>query len=153
MFTVYHSNQLDLLKTLTAALIAGRPLRDPFQPEVILVQSNGMAQWMQMELAAHFGIAANIEFPLPASFIWQMFTRVLPDIPDESAFAKPAMTWRLMALLPRLCQQPDFAAISEYLRDDDDKRKVFQFAARVADLFDQYLVYRPTGWKAGSVVK
>lgn len=155
MFTVYHSNQLDLLKTLTAALIAGRPLRDPFQPEVILVQSNGMAQWMQMELAAHFGIAANIEFPLPASFIWQMFTRVLPDIPDESAFAKPAMTWRLMALLPRLCQQPDFAAISEYLRDDDDKRKVFQFAARVADLFDQYLVYRPDwleSWQRGEVI-
>ncbi|RLR17255.1 hypothetical protein D8L93_10945, partial [Sodalis-like symbiont of Bactericera trigonica] len=77
MFTVYHSNQLDLLKTLAAALMAGRPLRDPFQPEVILVQSNGMAQWMQMELAAQFGIAANIDFPLPASFIWQMFTRVL----------------------------------------------------------------------------
>lgn len=155
MFTVYHSNQLDLLKTLTAALIAGRPLRDPLQPEVILVQNNGMAQWMQMELAAHFGIAANIDFPLPASFIWQMFTRVLPDIPDESAFAKSAMTWRLMTLLPRLCQQADFAAISEYLRDDDDKRKVFQFAARVADLFDQYLVYRPDwleSWQRGETI-
>lgn len=155
MFTVYHSNQLDLLTNLTAALIAGRPLRDPFQPEVILVQSNGMAQWIQMELATHFGIAANIEFPLPASFIWQMFTCVLPDIPDESAFAKPTMTWRLMTVLPRLCQQVDFAAISEYLRDDDDKRKVFQFAARVADLFDQYLVYRPDwleSWQRGEVI-
>lgn len=155
MFTVFHSNQLDLLKTLTAALIAGRPLRDPFQPEVILVQSNGIAQWMQMELAAHLGIAANIDFPLPASFIWQMFTRVLPDIPDESAFAKSAMTWRLMTLLPRLCQQADFAAISEYLCDDDDKRKLFQFAARVADLFDQYLVYRPDwleSWQRGKMI-
>ncbi|UMX83822.1 exodeoxyribonuclease V subunit gamma [Klebsiella pneumoniae] len=27
--------------------------------------------------AARFGIAANIEFPLPASFIWDMFVRVL----------------------------------------------------------------------------
>ncbi|MGP4123713.1 MAG: exodeoxyribonuclease V subunit gamma [Sodalis sp. (in: enterobacteria)] len=155
MFTVYHSNQLDLLKTLAAALIAGRPLRDPFQPEVILVQSNGMAQWMQMQLAAHFGIAANIEFPLPASFIWQMFIRVLSDIPDESAFSKSAMTWRLMALLPRLCRQPDFTAIREYLHDDDDKRKGFQFAARVADLFDQYLVYRPDWleiWQRGEVI-
>lgn len=155
MFTVYHSNQLDLLKSLTAALIKGRPLRDPFQPEVILVQSNGMAQWMQMELAAHFGIAANIKFSLPASFIWHMFTRVLPDIPDESAFTKQAMTWRLMALLPCLCQQPDFAMISEYLHDDDDKRKIFQFAARMADLFDQYLVYRPDwmeSWQRGELI-
>ncbi|MBV5142055.1 exodeoxyribonuclease V subunit gamma, partial [Klebsiella pneumoniae] len=27
--------------------------------------------------------------------------------------------------------------------DDGDKRKLFQLAARVADLYDQYLVYRP----------
>ncbi|WP_413739662.1 exodeoxyribonuclease V subunit gamma [Sodalis sp. RH14] len=143
MFTVYHSNQLDLLKALAAALIEGRPLRDPFQPEVILVQSSGMAQWMQMALAARFGIAANIEFPLPASFIWQMFTRVLPDIPQESAFSKDAMTWKLMALLPKLCQQPGFEVICQYLKDDGDRRKCFQFAARIADLFDQYLVFRP----------
>jgi exonuclease V gamma subunit len=31
---------------------------------------------------------ANIEFPLPASFIWDMFVRVLPDIPKQSAFNK-----------------------------------------------------------------
>lgn len=92
MFTVYHSNQLDLLKTLTSALIARDPLADPFQQEVVLVQSPGMAQWLQMQLAEQFGIAANVAFPLPATFIWDMFTRVLPDIPKESAFSKDAMT-------------------------------------------------------------
>lgn len=69
MFTVYHSNQLDLLKTLTSALIARDPLTDPFQQEVVLVQSPGMAQWLQMQLAEQFGIAANVAFPLPATFI------------------------------------------------------------------------------------
>src|SRR5471032_2120607 len=111
MFRIYHSNQLELLKALAAALIEAQPLQDPFQPEVILVQSTGMAQWLQMELAAQFGIAANMEFPLPASFIWQMFTRVIPDIPAESAFSKDAMTWKLMTLLPRLSQEPAFEAI------------------------------------------
>lgn len=155
MFTVYHSNQLDILKTLAAALIEGRPLSDPFQPEVVLVQSTGMAQWLQMELAAHFSIAANIEFPLPASFIWQMFTRVLPDIPQESAFSKDAMAWKLMTLLPMLCEQPGFEAICLYLKDDPERRKCFQFAARIADLFDQYLVYRPDwleSWQRGETV-
>lgn len=155
MFTIYHSNQLDLLKSLSCAMIAARPLRDPFQPEVILVQSTGMAQWMQMELAAQFGIAANIEFPLPASFIWQMFTRVLPDIPEESAFTKSAMTWKLMTLLPQLCATPGFDAINHYLQDDADKRKCFQLAARIADLYDQYLVYRPDwldSWQRGELV-
>lgn len=69
MFKVYHSNQLDVLKTLTSILIAREPLADPFQQEVVLVQSPGMAQWLQMQLAEQFGIAANIAFPcrLPSS--------------------------------------------------------------------------------------
>ncbi len=155
MFRIYHSNQLDLLKSLAAALIEGQPLQDPFQSEVILVQSSGMAQWLQMELAARFGIAANIEFPLPASFIWRMFTLVLPDIPKESAFSKDAMTWKLMTLLPQLCKQPGFEVIYRYLEDDGDRRKCHQFAARLADLYDQYLVFRPDwleSWQRGERV-
>ncbi|PLK58062.1 exodeoxyribonuclease V subunit gamma [Candidatus Palibaumannia cicadellinicola] len=143
MFTIYYSNQLDLLKTLTARLISSSKLPDLLQPEVILVHSYGMAQWMQMELAVSFGIAANIDFTLPASFIWKMFTCVLPDVPAESVFSKSAMTWRLMAIIPRFYHQPDFDVVSQYLSDDVDKRKQFSFAARVADLFEEYLIFRP----------
>ncbi|MEM6162136.1 exodeoxyribonuclease V subunit gamma [Erwinia sp. P6884] len=152
MFTVYHSNQLDLLKTLAAWQIENQPLRDPFQSEVVLVQSPGMAQWLQMSLAAQFGIAANIDFPLPASFIWDMFVRVLPDIPKESAFNKASMSWKLMAILPEMLTHPEFAMLQHYLTDDGDSRKLFQLASRVADLYDQYLVYRPAwlnAWEKG----
>ncbi len=86
MFQVYHSNQLDLLKDLIAHLMESEPLSHPFEQEIILVQSPGMSQWLQIELAKHFGIAANINYPLPATFIWDMFRRVLPDIPKESAY-------------------------------------------------------------------
>ncbi len=156
MFTVYHSNQLDLLKQLIAALIEGDPPENPFENEVILVQSPGMAQWLQMQLAQAFGIAANIAFPLPATFIWDLFTRVLPGIPKESAFSKDAMTWKLMWLLPEMIDHEVFAPLAHYLQDDDDRRKHFQLAARVADLFDQYLVYRPEwlqAWERGETVE
>lgn len=152
MFTVYHSNQLDLLKTLAAWQIENQPLRDPFQSEVVLVQSPGMAQWLQMSLATQFGIAANIDFPLPASFIWDMFVRVLPGIPKESAFNKASMSWKLMAILPEMLTHPEFAMLQHYLTDDGDGRKLFQLASRVADLYDQYLVYRPdwlNAWEKG----
>lgn len=155
MFTVYYSNQLDILKELTAVLIEHEPLKDPFQQEVILVQSPGMAQWLQIQLAQQFGIAANIQFPLPATFIWDMFTKVLPGIPKESAFSKKAMTWKLMWLLPTLLERPAFAAMQRYLSDDSEKRKIHQLATRVADLFDQYLVYRPEWlkkWEGGQLI-
>ena len=39
-----------------------------------------MAQWLKLEIAKRQGIAMSLRFPLPASFIWNMFETVLPDI-------------------------------------------------------------------------
>ncbi|EIQ8311187.1 exodeoxyribonuclease V subunit gamma, partial [Salmonella enterica subsp. enterica serovar Adjame] len=156
MLRVYHSNRLDVLEALMEFIVERERLDDPFEPEMILVQSTGMAQWLQMTLSQKFGIAANIAFPLPASFIWEMFVRVLPDIPKESAFSKQSMSWKLMTLLPQLLDKDEFVLLRHYLTDDTDKRKLFQLSARAADLFDQYLVYRPdwlTQWEAGQTVE
>lgn len=143
MLRVYHSNRLDVLEELMALIVDRQPLDDPFESEVILVQSTGMAQWLQMALAEKFSIAANIRFPLPASFIWDMFVTLLPEVPTESAFTKSAMSWKLMHLLPEYLQYPEFMALKHYLDHDSDGRKLAQLAARIADLYDQYLVYRP----------
>ncbi|TKV19723.1 exodeoxyribonuclease V subunit gamma [Citrobacter sp. wls613] len=156
MLRVYHSNRLDVLEALMEYIVERDRLIDPFEPEMILVQSTGMAQWLQMTLAQKFGIAANIDFPLPASFIWDMFVRVLPDIPKESAFSKQSMSWKLMTLLPQLLDDEAFTLLRQYLTDDTDKRKLFQLSSRAADLFDQYLVYRPdwlTQWESGKQVE
>ncbi|WP_437888466.1 exodeoxyribonuclease V subunit gamma [Phytobacter sp. V91] len=155
MLRVYHSNHLDVLEALMEYIVENNRLDDPFEPEMVLVQSTGMAQWLQMTLAKKFGIAANIEFPLPASFIWDMFVRVLPDIPKESAFNKQSMSWKLMTLLPGMLERDEFAMLRHYLSDDADKRKLFQLSSRVADLYDQYLVYRwewLTRWEAGELI-
>jgi len=151
MLRVYHSNRLDVLEALMEFIVEQDRLNDPFEPEMVLVQSTGMAQWLQMTLSKRFGIAANIDFPLPASFIWDMFVRVLPEIPEQSAFNKQSMSWKLMTLLPGMLEQEAFTPLRQYLSDDSDKRKLFQLASRVGDLYDQYLVYRPewlTRWEA-----
>ncbi|EGO8352890.1 exodeoxyribonuclease V subunit gamma [Escherichia coli] len=156
MLRVYHSNRLDVLEALMEFIVERERLDDPFEPEMILVQSTGMAQWLQMTLSQKFGIAANIDFPLPASFIWDMFVRVLPEIPKESAFNKQSMSWKLMTLLPQLLDREDFTLLRHYLTDDSDKRKLFQLSSKAADLFDQYLVYRPdwlAQWEAGNLVE
>ena len=155
MFTVYHSNQLDLLKSLLVELIRLQPLANPFEKEQILVQSPGMSQWLKMELATSFGVAANIEFPLPATFIWKMFTQVLADVPERSAFNKEAMTWKLMQVLPQQFDQPEFEPLQRYLENDNDSLKCYQLSEKIADIFDQYLVYRPEWiqqWEAGETV-
>ncbi len=152
MFQIYHSNKLDLLKDLLLEVISRQPLSNPFQPETILVQSPGMAQWLKLELAEKLDIAANIDFPLPASFLWKSFSTVLKDVPERSAYNKDALTWGLMELLPEQLDQPGFEVLKRYLEDDREQFKLYQLCGRVADIFDQYLVYRPdwiNAWEAG----
>ena len=153
MFTVYHSNQLDLLKSLLVELIRLQPLANPFEKEQILVQSPGMSQWLKMELATSFGVAANIDFPLPATFIWRMFTQVLADVPERSAFNKEAMTWKLMQVLPQQFDQPEFEPLKRYLDNDTDSLKCYQLSEKIADIFDQYLVIAQSGSSNGKRAK
>lgn len=152
MFQVYHSNSLLVLKDILVELIRRDPIADPFQAEQILVQSPGMAQWLKLELAASSGIAASVDFPLPASFLWRCFSDVLEDVPDRSAFNKEAMGWKLMRLLPDLLGNDDFASLRHYLIEDDDHYRLYQLSHKIADIFDQYLVYRPdwiADWEKG----
>lgn len=152
MFQIYHSNQLDVLKDLLVHFIQQEPLANPFEEEQILVQSPGMAQWLKLALAEDLGIAANINFPLPASFIWQMFINYLDDIPERSAFNKDGMAWKIMKILPELLSKDEFSPLQQYLQEDAKQHKTYQLSNKIADIFDQYLVYRPEwidDWEKG----
>ncbi len=127
--------------------------QSPLAIEQILVQSPGMSTWLRLEIAKHNGIAAGVEFPLPSSFIWELCHALLPNVPKENAFTKAAMTWKLLSLLPSLIDQPLYAPLKRYLdsHSSQPELKRYQLAARIADIFDQYLVYRPdwiAAWEA-----
>ena len=153
MFTVYHSNQLEVQKDILVELIQRQPLSNPLQPETVLVQSPGMAQWLQLQIAEQKGIAANFTFPMPASFIWQLYAENLPDVAQSNQFNKNAMMWRLMRLIPQYLEQEAFHPLRHYLAHSvqSEQFKLYQLAGKIADLFDQYLVYRPdwiAAWEA-----
>ncbi|MDP9499568.1 exodeoxyribonuclease V subunit gamma [Bisgaard Taxon 45] len=144
MFTIYYSNDLDVQKNILLTLMQNT-LDDPFQSEVVLVQSPGMAQWLQWKIAEQQGISSNINFPMPASFIWQQYVENLPNTEEQSQFNKSAMIWRLMRLIPIHLEQAEFQSLRHYLSSSHqtEQHKLYQLAYQIADLFDQYLVYRP----------
>lgn len=144
VFTIYHSNDLDVQKDLLLHIM-DKPLTDPFESEVILVQSPGMAQWLQWKITEAKGVASNIKFPLPASFIWQQYAANLPNVAGENPFNKTSITWRLMRLIPEHLNLPEFQPLQHYLAKTNqvENQKLYQLAYKIADLFDQYLVYRP----------
>ncbi len=151
MLHVHHSNRMERLRDRLIE-VTERPLANPLAPETIVVQHLGMGRWLALALARHHGIAANLHFPFPASFVWEMFTRTLTDVPDTSAFDRDVLTWRIMALLADSLEQPGFEAPRHYLGGGDALKR-YQLARRIADVFDQYLVYRPDwieNWEAGT---
>lgn len=149
---VLHGNQLESLRDSTLDWLQQQPL-DPLEPAVFLVQSNGIAEWLKTALAQRQGICAATQVLLPGRFLWDVYRHMLgrDAVPRRSAFDKSALTWRLMRLLPALLADPSFAPLRHFLADPDPQRRL-QLAQRLADLFDQYQVYRADwleDWAAG----
>ncbi|TNB92121.1 exodeoxyribonuclease V subunit gamma [Pseudomonas jessenii] len=150
-FMVVQSNSLDELRSLVVSIMRRYPLA-PLENEIALVQSNGIAQWLKLALAEDpeeddlggCGIAAAIDVQLPGSFMWQLYRMVLgrDEIPATSLLDKAPLTWRLMRLLPQVIDRPHFEPLQRFLTHDTDLRKRYQLSERLADLFDQYQVYR-----------
>lgn len=154
MFIVYYSNQLEKQKEILSSLFKSLPPEDPFQQDIILVQSPGMAQWLQIELAKETGISANLKFPMPASFIWQLYAQNLPATALENPFDKDSMMWRLIRLIPTFLEKENFLPLRNYLASSphSEQYKLYQLSSKIADLFDQYLVYRAEwifAWEKG----
>ncbi|CAN7596236.1 exodeoxyribonuclease V subunit gamma [Variovorax paradoxus] len=150
---VLHSNRAEWLADAVFQWIARQPLQ-PLEEEVFLVQSNGVAEWLKMAMATHRGVCAAARVELPGRFLWRAYRQVLgrDAVPAQSVLDKLSMTWRLMELLPAVIQRTGFEPLARFLADGAVPRRL-QLAERLADLYDQYQVYRSdwlTAWEAGA---
>jgi exodeoxyribonuclease V gamma subunit len=68
---------------------------------------------------------------------------VLKNLPEPDLFHPGIMTWRVMKALPKLIEEPAFEPLRIYLESGRSDLKRFQLSQRIADLFDQYLLFRP----------
>lgn len=150
-FRLFTSNRMEVLATALGEMLRA-PLSSPFAQEVYVVQSAGMARWLSMLLADDHGIFANGIFYYPNAFV----NTVLEGAPQTrtvtSAYETEIMTWRILDLLPNLLPSPGFETLHRYLGADVSGLKAYQLSVRIADLFDQYLLFRPDmifQWEAG----
>lgn len=152
---ILQGNRLELLRDSVLHWLAQQPLA-PLEEEIFLVQSNGAAEWLKMALAAQRGICAATRVELPARFLWRAYRQVLGPaaVPPQSALDKSVLTWRLMRLLPQRLQLPALAPLAQYLQGHDAQRRL-QLARKLADLYDQYQIYRNDwldAWADGQAV-
>ncbi|HEX7382294.1 MAG TPA: exodeoxyribonuclease V subunit gamma [Nevskiaceae bacterium] len=160
-FAIIQGNDLDLLAESAFGWCERAPLA-PLEDEFFLVQSNGMADWLRLRQASRAaGVSASVRFPLPSTFLWQMYRRVVARdaAAVDSTFDKASLQWRIWRLLPMRLDQPAFVRPRRFLANQDgkdtpDPQRRMELCRTVADLFDQYQLYRGEwllAWERGEV--
>jgi len=153
MLNITRSNALERLLDPLAQQLSANPLASPLRAEIVVVPSPAMARWINLGLARRHGIAANIDYPLPASFVWRLGSRLLEDVPEQDPMAREAMALKIFAALPAMLAQPVFITLKRYLALDEDGVKRWQLSERIADVLDRYQYYRPAlirDWSQGA---
>jgi exodeoxyribonuclease V gamma subunit len=143
-FMVLHSNQLEGLRELAVEFIRNNPL-PVLEPEVLLVQSNGMKHWLEIALAKELGICAATQVELPSRKLWQIYRAVLGPsmVPAHMPLDKSPLVWRIMRRLPALLEEPHCSPLKKYLGNQaTNDRRAYQLACQLADVLDGYQNYR-----------
>lgn len=134
------SHQLETLLQALARDLAAAPL-PPLALETIIVPGQGIARWLQLQLAQRHGIAASLQLPFPGAFL-QRLCRATAVGAGGDPFDRPVLAWRIFRLLGEARLQRGLDKAARYCKDDDNQQKRWQLAQRLADCFDDYQLYR-----------
>ena len=122
----------------------------PLESEIIVTQTDGIKKWLSLKIAEKYGICCNIEFLKPKYLIYKLLKAVHLDFDDKHPLERKNTFW----LITKSLQDP---TIDNVLKDylGDNETKLAQFAYNIADLFEQYFVYRPDliiNWEKGELL-
>lgn len=153
---VVQGNRMEDLCETYVQWLKRYPLR-PLEQDLVLTQSNGIAQWLKQTLAqdeSHggCGIAAAMDAMLPGQFVWQSYCSVLPGLSKQTVYDKQGLTWRLYRLLGTWNLDQLAPMLTAYMQTDSLPMERLQLARQLADLYDQYQVFRPdwlAAWEQG----
>ena len=114
-----------------------------FVPQYIVTQTEGMNNWLKLQIATTNGIAANCLFVSPNEIIHKVYYLLGGKYRDQ--LSAQNLCWLLYKVLGEKSFTRRFkkiAAYYDYEAPDADLKRM-ALATKTADLFDQYQVYRP----------
>ena len=142
------SNRTENLTDALASLVRDEPL-GPFKKEAIVVQSRGMERWLTLALAERLGIWGNPSFPYPRTIIEGVLNNLSEGSAEEArAYAPTQLKWTIAQLLRESAPRE----LEAYLGKPVDPDRALRLAARIASVFDSYVVYRSqwlSSWAKG----
>lgn len=145
-FYFYQSNQQKVLLQQMARILDTPLKASVMVPEIILVPTPIIKQYLSLHLAKHFGILANIHYFYPHQFLEWLASPLYTESHYKQT-DKSFLCWSLMRILPQYFQDPRFRVILAPLQKQEDSSlmplRLFQLCERIATLFERYTLYRP----------
>ena len=132
---VFRSNQIEQLFLALAQELAQGP-SDPLAPQWLVTQNPGMNKWLELKLADHLGIWAGGKVLFPKRLVEQI-------VGVGEHYQVESMALALFSQLSHLEGDPEFVVLSNYLKTASTPLDRWHLARKLADVYDQYLVYRP----------
>ena len=123
-----------------------------FEPVYIVTQTEGMNNWLRIQLAEKLGIAANIHFLKPNDAIQLIYQATGGK--HRQTLSSGDMPWLLYQALNEKIFIHKFPDIASYYahKEVNARQKRMALAVKMADLMDQYQIYRTDiieQWDAG----
>ncbi|MBS1369473.1 MAG: exodeoxyribonuclease V subunit gamma [Lentisphaeria bacterium] len=150
-FRLYTGNKLEKLAEKFIGIISASPPRDVFTPETVVVQTQGMAAWLKLRVGDGGRIAANFDTPFLVNFVNRTLETLFPSFrADYERFSAEVLPWRICRLLEETPEA--YPELASYLAPPQRELKRWQLSCRIAELFDQYQIYRPEmleKWRMG----
>ena len=148
MLTIYRSNKAEWL-----AEILGQELRlNP--PKVteevnIIVNTWPSGRWLSEKLSIINNINALVKYPFPGSYLKRLVKRINGIDPNEKdPWEKNHLVWNILELFPELKKREEALIIRPWLENFEKENEQinlnsWDLANSIAEIFDDYILYRP----------
>lgn len=140
-FSIHIANNLEALSEAFLPMLA-QDKRGVFNPQYIVVQTAGMNNWLKYKIAAHLGIASNLKFLSPTDIFFKAYLILGGKV--EKKIDRQHLDWLIYTIMGKSDFAKKFPQQAGYFQDGDkqDEVKQWELSSKVADLFDQYQIYR-----------
>lgn len=144
-FDLYLSNDLDILADYFLKEIKNIKPANPLKEKTtVIVQTKGMSRFLSLRMADRAGICSNVEFPNPRGFISGVLESCgLIGPEDIRYFERSSMIIEIMKMLRNGGDKILSRCNPRYGDYINNGTNMGQFSVRLADIFDQYMTYRP----------
>jgi exodeoxyribonuclease V gamma subunit len=116
---------------------------NPFKKQTIVIQSNGMARWLSLNIADKFNITANINFLFPYKLLSEVY-KLLDNNELVHYYNETKLSIIIYSIIKDTNFFNEFEIVNNYIKSiSNNDGSLFNFANELAKQYEKYFQYRP----------